>query len=198
MLGRLGFSIAVLFALLTSGCAATSPNMHRLAEPDAMTSVPDFATVVFIRHSNLGYAISAKILEEHGDYVGDSLAKSAFLRRFAPGPHVFTIWAKEYTEALWADLAPGRTYYVEVAPTFGAISVHPHLIAVKPDTDAWKEVSGWLSRCDWYAVDIEGGRRDLQGRGQIIVDRLQDASDHLRARQGEDLEKRILRPEDGL
>src|SRR4051812_454101 len=100
--------VAVLFlALAVTGCTASSKYMRELPPGSAPQPSPEAATVIFVRHSGLGGAIRTTIIDEHGDFVGDSLAHAAFARKYPPGRHLFVAWA-ENTDVLQADLAAGK------------------------------------------------------------------------------------------
>lgn len=187
---------AAIAALSATGCTASSKFMHELPPGATPQPAADQATVIFVRHSSLGAAIRTTIVDEHGDFVGDSLAHGAFARRFPPGRHMFVVWA-ENTDVLQADLAPGKMYYVEVDPAMGAFSARMHLFAIKPSSESWKDLKEWLADSKWFDVDVEGGRGSLRERADDVKERLSRANEHLKEYSGEDLEKRTLKPTDG-
>lgn len=189
------FAAVFAAALFVTGCSASSQYMHEAAAP-SLAPAADKATVVFIRHSGMARGIRTTILDEHGDFVGDSLASSWFTRTYDPGKHMFVAWA-ENTDVLQADLAPGKVYYVEVDPTMGALSARMHLYALKPGGEDWGKVKEWLGDNKYLEVDVNGGRAAMHERQSDVAERLKRASEHLAEYQGEDLEKRTLRPGDG-
>lgn len=63
-------------------------------------------------------------------------AKREFAVALPAGRHVLVVWA-ENTEALLADLAPGRTYFVEVSMKMGFWSARAHLYGITPRSPSW-------------------------------------------------------------
>jgi hypothetical protein len=186
----------LLLALATAGCSASSDYMHPVAVPRAIVARPDAATVVFIRPSGYAGGIKTTILDGRGRFLGDSLAESYFTVYVPPGPNVFIAWA-ENTAALRANLAPGRTYYVEVAPKIGMLSARVHLLAMTPRSESWSKRREWLTDSKQLEVDEPGGQAYLRGRSEDVAERLQRANEALRQYSPEELAERTLDPNDG-
>jgi hypothetical protein len=187
----------IAFGLAGTGCAASSDYMHEAHAPQFMHPVGNAATVVFIRPSGFAKAMKMTVLDGRGRFLGDSLPESWFAVKMPPGEHVFVGWA-ENTSALRAQLLPGRTYYVEVAPKMGAWSARVHLLAITPRSESWGELREWLDESQQLVPDEVGGQAYLNGRKDDVVDRLQRASETIREYDRDELEERTLRPEDGL
>jgi hypothetical protein len=187
-------SPAVL-ALALAGCAS-SEYMHEVPPGRAIAAAPDRATVVFVRPSGFGFAIKTTILDEHGGFVGESLPQSQFAVSLPPGKHLFIAWA-ENTGALQADLAPGKTYYVEVSPKMGALSARVHLLAIAPRTKSWEKLSEWLRESKAYDPDQTAGQAYLASRQGDVQERLRRANDAIASYDASELADRTLNPGDG-
>src|SRR5262249_18473662 len=135
-------------------------------------------------------------LDERGRFLGDSLPESYFAVRVPAGEHVFVAWA-ENTAALRASLAPGRTYYVEVASKPGAWSARAHLLAITPRSETWKDVRTWLAESTQLGPNEPGGQAYLQSRSEDVAERLRRANEILREYDAKELEERTIRPDDG-
>src|SRR4051794_19585435 len=90
---------AVAAAALT-GCTFAAPHM-RPAASRAIVADPAAATVVFVRPSFLGAAITSVIATSQGRFLGESQAKSYFVVKLPPGEHLLVSWS-ESTPALRA------------------------------------------------------------------------------------------------
>src|SRR5689334_11749984 len=119
--------VVVALTALT-GCSFSAPHM-RPAASGAITPDPAAATVVFVRPSRIGGAITSVIATTDGRFLGESQAKSYFVARLPPGDHLLVSWS-ESTPAMRASLAAGMIYYVEVAPKMGWGSARIQLLAV--------------------------------------------------------------------
>jgi hypothetical protein len=108
---------AVAVGWFAAGCGA-SPYMRPVQGPEPRDVPPNLARVTFVRPSNFQLANVFTIIDERGDFLGDSTGNGRFSVLFEPGEHYFIAWT-ESTETVKATLAPGRTYYVEVRPTWG-------------------------------------------------------------------------------
>jgi hypothetical protein len=180
-----------------TGCTASSDYMLEAHAPQLMHPVGNAATVVFIRPSGYAKGMKMTVLDGRGRFLGDSLPESWFAVKMPPGDHVFVGWA-ENTSALRAQLLPGRTYYVEVAPKMGAFSARVQLLAITPRAESWGELREWLDESRQLVPDEANGQAYLNGRKDDVVDRLQRAAEIMREYDRDELEERTLRPEDGL
>jgi hypothetical protein len=193
-------SAAVLLAAVAAtsslGCAATSDFMREAASATPPPAPPGAATVVFVRPSGYAAGIKTTILDEHGAFLGDSLPASQFSVAVPAGRHLFVSWA-ENTGALQADLAPGRTYYVEVAPRIGALSARVHLLAITPRSKSWEKLPEWLQESRPYTPDPRGGQAYLASRADDVRERLRRAGEAIRKYDAEELAQRTLSPTDG-
>jgi hypothetical protein len=186
----------LVLGLAASGCVATSPYMHEAVTAQPSAPPPGAATVVFVRPSGYAGALKTTILDEHGTFLGDSLAESQFAVTLPAGRHLFVAWA-ENTAALQADLAPGRTYYVEVAPRMGVLSARVHLLAVTPRSKSWERLPEWLHDSRLYDADPGAGQAYLATRQDDVRERLRRANEAIRKYDADDLALRTLNPGDG-
>jgi hypothetical protein len=189
-----------LVLALASGCAAQVPqarNMVEVAPPRPLTAPVDQAVVVFVRPSRYAWGISANILDEQGRFLGDSPASGHFAVVVPPGRHMFVVWA-ENTDAVDAELAPGKIYFVEVAATMGALSAQMHLYAIKPTSANFPHRDEWMRNTHQWAVAGNGGQENLNQRADDVRERLRRAQEHLTQYSAEEREKRTLRAGDGI
>jgi hypothetical protein len=117
------FSATIMMAILgmtmLTGCAGSS-GMAEVAEPSAVvTSQPDKATIVFYRGGNSADTNHALLFDDSTDpphLIGiiNAGTKIAFVGD--PGARRFMVF-NERPDFMEAELAPGKTYYVELAPT---------------------------------------------------------------------------------
>jgi hypothetical protein len=187
--------IVICFA---TACSVSSPYMRPTGTAaHALHAPADQALVVFVRPSQMAWAVGANILDEQGRFLGDSLAGSYFAVAMPPGAHMFTVWA-ENTDGLSAELAPGRVYYVEVAPTMGAFSAQMHLFAIKPGRPSWDHLSEWMARAQEYTSDFVAGQSNLDKRHDDVAERLRRAREHLARYSGDDRARHSLAAGDGV
>jgi hypothetical protein len=149
-----------------------------------------------VRPSHFAWAIGANVLDENGRFLGDALAGGWFAAAMSPGHHEFTVWA-ENTDAISADLVPGRIYYVEVAATMGWGSAQMHLRAIKPSLPNWAHRVEWMRTSKPYLPDYAAGQANLDARAADTAERLRRAREHLSSYRGEALGEHTLAPGDG-
>jgi hypothetical protein len=188
--------VLILASAILVGCTATSDYMMEAHAPDALKPTAEAATVVFVRPSSYARGMRSTILDGHGRFLGDSLPESYFAVKVPPGEHLFIAWA-ENTAALRATLAPGKTYYIEVAPKLGAFSARMQLLAVTPRSENWKEVRQWVAESKQLLVNEAGGQAYLRERQEDVQERIKRAGEILHEYDPRELEERTLRPEDG-
>jgi hypothetical protein len=167
------------------------PNSGSIAVPPE-----DGATVVFIRPSGFAPSTLVTVIDDRGRFIGQSSKQSHFAVNLPAGPHVFIAWA-ENTAALKADLAPGKTYFVEVAPKMGAFSARAHLLAVTPKSESWSKLPEWLSQTAGYTPDRTAGQAFLDAKHDDTLERVRRGIDALAKYSPEELAERMIRAEDG-
>lgn len=191
--------LLLVVGMFAAGCFSTSArSMTELKTPQPIAASADQATVVFVRPSKLAWAISANILDENGKFLGDMPADGHFAVTLPPGHHTFVVWA-ENTDALSADLQPGKVYYVEVYASMGAWSAHMHFRAIKPSLPSWAERDQWMTKTKQYASDFVTGQANLDKKGaQAVNERLRRGQEHLTQYKGADLDQHTLAAADGI
>jgi hypothetical protein len=161
-----------------------------------MKPAADQATVVFVRPSSFGGGLKQTILDGKGRFLGEALPSSRFSVTLPPGEHTFIVWA-ENTSAVKANLAAGKIYFVEVSLSMGALSARADLVPVKPGSEAWGKLEGWLADTDAFDPDASGGQAYLAGRKEDVDERIKRAREHLANYDAEDLTAHTLGPQDG-
>jgi hypothetical protein len=195
---KVGMAACLLVTLLFSaGCTASSDYMREAHAPQALRATPDSAVVVFVRPSGFARGMRSTILDGRGRFLGDSLPETYFAVRVPPGEHIFIAWA-ENTAALRASLAPGRTYYIEVAPKMGALSARMHLLAITPRAESWGELRTWMDESKQTIPDEPSGQAYLASRSEDVAERLRRAAEILEEYDAGELADRTLAPADGL
>lgn len=184
-----------LAVVVATGCSASSEYMHPAAAGVTAPSAAE-ARVVFIRPSGYAGGMKTTILDGHGQFLGDSLPESYFTVGLPAGEHVFIAWA-ENTAALRAKLSAGKTYYVEVAPKMGVLSARMHLLALKPGSENWGGLRGWLNDSAAMQADRRAGQAYLASRSEDVQERLKRAREVLGEYTPEELGERTLAPQDG-
>lgn len=190
------FSFCIV-ALAAFGCAPSSQYMRVVESPSPLKPDGEHALVVFVRPSSYAWGVGANVLDENGRFLGDALASGWFAVALPPGHHEFTVWA-ENTDGLAADLAPGRTYYVEVAATMGGLSAQMHFRAIKPSRPNWSHRDEWMSKTKQYLSDFAAGQANLDKRHDDVAERLRRAREHLAKYSGDALSEHTLGPDDGV
>lgn len=194
---RIGL-VALLVTML-SGCGSAARYMVEQKPPVALRPSPGQALVVFVRPSKFAWAVSANILDGRGTFLGDMPAKGHFGVSLPAGQHLFVVWA-ENTDALVANLAPGRIYFVEVYPTMGAFSAHMHMRAIKPGTPQWEKRDGWILDSTQFVVsDPQGAQENLERKGRDrIMERIRRGREHMEKYDATERFERTLAESDGL
>lgn len=153
-----------LATLASTGCvpAASSSFVTEAPATRSLADVPEGkARVVFIRPSDWAADMRIHIIDEHGAYIGDSIAESYFAADVEPGKRMFVAWSG-HTAPLYADLAPGALYFVEVAPRFEWPRRRSlRLFPVSRRLDNWDELPEWLAESRHTRVDQASGQRWL-------------------------------------
>jgi hypothetical protein len=189
-------AISLALSLGATACGANSQYMHEAKSARPAPPPAGASTVVFLRPSVFAAGIKTTILDERGSFLGESLAESQFAVTLPAGKHLFISWA-ENTGALQADLAPGKTYYVEVSPTMGALSARVHLFALTPHSENWAKLEEWLRDSKPYDSDQPAGQAYLATRQDDVRERVRRANEAISKYDRDDLAKRTLNADDG-
>lgn len=192
-----GMLATVVVASWLIGCTPTSRYMHPVAAMGPLKAPPGQAMVIFVRPSGFASGIKVMVLNQQGQFIGESLAKTHFGVALPPGRHVFISWA-ENTAALVADLAPDRVYHIEVAPKMGAWAARCHLLAITPRSSSWGQVGGWVNETQRTEPDLPVVQAYLAQRAADVQERVRRGLEALTKYDPAELAERTLRPEDGM
>jgi len=112
---------------------------------------PNEAKVVVYRTAVLGGVDKFPVYEyvhEDGKLLGFTETGCYFEYRCVPGRHFFLTWG-EGDAFIVADLAAGKTYFIQAWSKFGLVTSRPGFAPVLPDSDAFRELQkAWPSlRC---------------------------------------------------
>jgi hypothetical protein len=190
-MSRLATAVALSLSLL--GCDATSRAMRPTGHV-AIVGARDAATIVFVRPSGWKGEDRTTILDEHGRFLGDSLARSYFAVRVPPGENLF-VSCSSNTAALRAVVAPGRIYFVEVSPKPGFFGTRFSLVAVHPGAPSWKLLDSWITESTAYVPDESAGQAMSRAHGDEAC--VREARAVLDGYSESDLRARTLLPDEG-
>ena len=189
-------SLAVCLAasMLALGCNPSSNYMRATGPLTAPRS--NEAQIVFVRDSVLGSAIVLTIIDDKGNFIGESTANSHFASTLPPGKYTFIAWG-EGTHAMRANVAAGKRYYVEVSPHMGAWSARFHLFAAKPKTERYKSVRESMASTETIAPLKEEGQAYVNGRATDRADAIRKGMARLAEYTPAELAERTLEESDG-
>jgi hypothetical protein len=179
----------VLTVGIAASCAA-SPRV-RAARPSSLAPPPGAARVVFVRPSRAAPKIAYTLFDERGRYLGDSMARSHFSVDLPPGHHVF-LNSGNHTDALAADLAAGRTYFVEVVP-----HKREHFAAIAPGGRLWDRRDRLVARTKTLAPNPTQGQAFLDGRAARVKRRIDRGMSSLSGYRDVEKARHTLRVTDG-
>jgi len=188
---------AILMLVPLSGCVIHSSYMSAGPASAVPEPSPNTAVVTFIRPSHFASTIVTTILDENAHFVGGSESESQFTVAVSPGHHVFVVWA-ENTDGLVADVLAGKHYFVEVSLTAAWLSARGHLIALTPHSPRWHDLQEWRASNTILIPNHETGEAYVESRKADAVERVQRAMEHLSQYDAVDMEKRTIRPDDGI
>jgi hypothetical protein len=156
-------------ALLALGCAS-SPFMTDAPHP-ALTPRPGAAMVVFLRPDGAAPNTTVRILDEQNRFLGDSLPNRCFASEVEPGERLLVGWGAN-PAPLFAHLAAGEVYFVEVSLRIGAISSRTSLLApaLAPSQDA-------LAGCTFQRSDQAAGQAWLDAQPGVSHEQIRRAQE---------------------
>jgi hypothetical protein len=187
----------LVLGALTAGCGtATSPYMRPVAGPEPMGAPPNKARVVFVRPSSMAYGVIFTIIDERGNFLGDSTANGRFSVFLDPGEHYFIVWT-ETTETAKATLAPGRTYYVEVRPKMGMWKARSSLWAVNRKSGLMQNIPSYLADTKVTTPDFAAGQAYLNSLGHELPDAAKKGMETYAGYSTDEKVDVTLLPEDG-
>jgi hypothetical protein len=104
---------ALLMLALLSGCASV-PMGDKSQDTEAKkfaAPAPDTSRLYVYRNSNLGAALTKRITVD-GNYVGETAAKTYFVKDVAPGKHTLATQSEFSDNTLDLETQGGRNYFV--------------------------------------------------------------------------------------
>jgi hypothetical protein len=181
-----------LAALLAGGCLGGNPNMTYMRPapegPDFEVVPSGKSRVVFVSKSRFtGGAFP--IIDEAGRFVGESTPGTRFSVLVAAGGHYFISLGTGATEALYATLAAGRTYWV-------LVTGRPSLWAVTEETGLVKEIPSYLEGTKALVPDAVAGQAYLDSLGNMVAKAVKDGVATYEAYSDEDKANATLLPGD--
>jgi len=186
---------SVVIGWFASGCGS-SKYMRPVSGPDPVGTPPNKARVVFVRPSDFQLALVFTIIDERGYFLGDSTGSGRFSFFLDPGEHYFIAWT-EGTESVKATLAPGRTYYVEVRPTWGMWKGRASLWAVNRRSGLMKKIPSYLSETSVTTPDSAAGQAHLNSLGKQLPNAVKKGIDTYNGYSPDEKADATLMPEDG-
>ena len=146
------YLIALVTALVLSGCAGSVKNMQAVSASSIKTTPSKGKSmVVFLRPSSFGFGVQSSVFEIRGStphLVGIVAAKKKVAYEVNPGKHTFMV-VSESGDFMSADLLPNKTYYALVTPRMGAWKARFSLKAIHASELHSAKFNQWLSECEW-------------------------------------------------
>lgn len=188
-------AFALLGALATASCGAHTAMTAAPAGAQPPTGTPGVATVVFLRPSSFAFSVKFRIIDHTGHFVGDAVTSSYFVVRTKPGESVF-ILGDDDIDVLYANLAPGLVYYVDVVPVAGSFAPRAVFQPVKPGDPEWVQVERQLESKDPLVPDVARGQAELD-HDPLLQNRIERAKKMWADLPPDERARRFLGPADG-
>lgn len=183
-----------LISLLLAWSAVAADRMSLDTDPKALEPVAEQATLVFVRPGKAARAITPAIVSQEG-VVGWVPQQSWFTAQVAPGTYTLTSWG-EGTPTLSATVEAGEIYFVRVAMKVGAWTARAHLLPVRPGTEDWQALPGWLA--DARAMTVVPAALEAKAKDDLGIKTVQKKGrETWAAYTPEQQAERTLTPEDG-
>jgi hypothetical protein len=155
-----------LVAALLAGCSVRSDLMTATGESSGgLRPAPGKALVVFLRPEYVGYAIQAVVYDDV-QFIGVVSRHSAVAYQAEPGTHRFMV-VSEAADFMDADLARGRTYFVQVRPRMGAWRARFSLAPLSATADA-RDIAAWLAESRVASANDRGRRWAEENRSSVL------------------------------
>lgn len=200
-MSRIAVVVLALSVSIASGCGTPVRYMTVAVPRQRIVAPADRAMVVFIRPSRIDFRASSEIIDETGRFMGQIPAHGHFAVSMSPGQHTFVVWALN-TDAISANLAPGKIYFVEVnaVKEYSYYSAFMYLKAIKPTMVQWDLLDQWLRETTQYTTAQGDGLAQLATRkgADRVQERLRRGYEQLAHYQGADLDQHTLLPDDGI
>lgn len=139
---KIKLSFLGLAAFLLMGCA--SPNMkYSMPLTENLERPENSALIYFIRPQKIGYKVNA-VVYDNDRSVGFVPYGQKLPYFVQPGQHLFMV-VSESADFMTADIAPGKTYYIEVKPRMGVWRARFSLAPVTRKMLETDKVQKWIS-----------------------------------------------------
>jgi hypothetical protein len=190
-------SFVVTAVLGASAIACAPEHMHAVAPDTAVPVDPHLATVVFVRPRFTAAALNFTIVDVTRDgaarFVGESAPTSHFAVNLPAGEHTFLAWAGHHEDAVHADLAAGRVYFVAIlSEPFRPLELR----AVRRGDGETSDAPRWIEETTALAPDREAGQRELVRDPHELEERIDDAVAEWKGLERDEVAARTLGPED--
>jgi len=185
-----------------AGCASVP--MDIAPEQTLVEVKPDESQVVFFRDSFVGSAIGSSIYDVKGDdaqFLGVLGNGNKIAVKTEPGIHLFMV-VSEAADFMNADLNGGKTYYAIVTPRMGVWKARFSMWPVNTDpTSEFNTTDGKLEK--WMAdptlvTTSDAARAWYQKNRGSIESKMREYLPVWNQKSAADMEKRALKPEDGM
>ncbi len=186
----------IICLFLLAGCAGSSGYMQKVDSPNSHTPPAGKSMLVFVRTSGMGWAIDFTVIDEKGDLVGVVPAKGNVKHVTEPGKQRYLVWA-ENIEALDADLAPDKTYYVKLPVNMGWVAARTDMWPIKQGSDDWEDVANWVDASTEWARDEELAAKWMTKKGEASRGYGARFDDYWDEYSEKEKEERTLKPADG-
>lgn len=160
--------LIISLSLFSVACAAKSKNMILTEKKNRPNLASQKSRIVFIREKSTPFRKVPAIIDENGNYIGESNPESIFVSDFDPGSYTFIVWG-EGTHAMKANLKAGKTYYVHVTPHMGIWGARFKLDSIKKNSKEWKEKDEWMNQIPLFISDTVKGQKTIDKRGQEVI-----------------------------
>lgn len=141
MIRKIGSTLLV--ALFAAGCGGTITGMSPVTGPADYSPAEGAATVIFVRHSNLGKKINFPVVDRNGAFVASLRGKMHAVVQVAPGTHSFFVLA-ENAEQVDLEAEAGRVYVIETRPRMGWGKARVTVEGVHRGSERFGEAGTWI------------------------------------------------------
>jgi hypothetical protein len=161
-----------------------------------IVAAPGTASIVFLRPSGLGGAVTFTIIDHGGRFVGVSTADAHFAVQLVPGDYYF-IADGENIDMMRAVVAEWRIYYVEVVPKMGLLYARVGLDPLKAGDAEWTDLPKWLAETERFVPLFDGGQAMLNRDQAGIQQRIARARASWAEQSEQEQRAKTLEPGDG-
>jgi hypothetical protein len=155
----------LIFTLLTVGIGASGCKYYVSAKSPRPSTPPspDRARVYFVKPDGADGGASTFLLKET-KLIGYLENGKALYVELPPGEHFFMSVASN-VDGVLADLAGGRTYYIQLVSSrgedtaLGGVTENMSLAPLVPGDEAWEQRHAWVEGADLVTLDKDRGAK---------------------------------------